>query len=125
MIFCNCQTDKIVRSELSKNSCLFWLKISQPDSMFLDFTESQNCRGWKEPLGIIESNLPLKQVPYSRLHRKASTQVLNISREGDTMPSLGNLFQFFLVFVWKFQCCNSSVAIFASFTIHIYICKAY
>lgn len=28
-------------------------------------TESQNCTGWKGPLEIIESNLLLKQVPYS------------------------------------------------------------
>ena len=37
-------------------------------------TESQNCRGWKGPLEIIESNLLLKQVPYSRLHRQASRE---------------------------------------------------
>jgi len=35
----------------------------------------------------------LKQVPYSRLHRKASVWVLNISRGEDSTPSLGILFQ--------------------------------
>jgi len=46
-------------------------------------TESQNCRGWKGPLGIIKSNTLLKQVPYSRLHRKSSRQVSNISTKRD------------------------------------------
>ena len=32
-------------------------------------TESQNCRGWKGPSEIIESNPPSEQAPYSRLHR--------------------------------------------------------
>lgn len=56
-------------------------------------TESQNCRVWKGPLGIIKSNTLLKQFPYSSLHRKASSSVLNISREADSMISLGSLFQ--------------------------------
>jgi len=60
-------------------------------------------------LEIIESNPLLKQVPYSRLHRKVSRGVLNISR-GDSTTSLGSLFQcsvtvkFFLVLVWNFPC---------------------
>ena len=33
------------------------------------FTESQNCRGWKGPPEIIESNCPAKQVPYNGSHR--------------------------------------------------------
>lgn len=36
---------------------------------------------------------PLKQILYSRLHRKASRQVVNISREGDSADTLGSLFQ--------------------------------
>jgi len=34
-----------------------------------------------------------KQVPYNRLHRKASRRVFNISREADSTVSLGNLIQ--------------------------------
>ena len=56
---------------------------------------------------------PAKAVPYSRLHRKASTWVLSISRGGDCTTSLGSLCQdsvtlpvkkFFLIFVWNFLC---------------------
>jgi len=36
------------------------------------FIESENHRGWKRPLGIIESNSLIKQAPYSRLNRKVS-----------------------------------------------------
>ena len=55
----------------------------------------------------------LKQVPSSRLHRKAFRQVLSISRERDATTSLGSLFQysvtfkvknFFIVLVWNFLC---------------------
>ena len=35
----------------------------------------------------------LKQDPYARLPGKASRQVLNVSREGDSTASLGSLFQ--------------------------------
>lgn len=56
-------------------------------------TVSQSCRGWMGPLENIESNPLLKQVPYSRSHRKASRRVLNISREGGSTTSLGSLFQ--------------------------------
>ena len=35
----------------------------------------------------------LKPVPYNRSHRSASRRVLNISTEGDSTSSLGNLFQ--------------------------------
>ena len=38
------------------------------------------------------TSLP-KHVPYGRLHRWASNQILNISIEGDSTTSLGNLFQ--------------------------------
>jgi len=50
---------------------------------------------------------------YSRLHGTVSRWVLNISREGDSTTSLGNLFQgfaclrvkkFFLMFSWNFLC---------------------
>ena len=53
------------------------------------------------------------RVTYSRLHRTASRQVLNISREGVSKTALGNLFQcsvilrgkkFFLMFRWNFLC---------------------
>jgi len=48
---------------------------------------------------------------YSRMHRTASRQVLNMRREGDDSTPLGSLFQcsvilsvkkFFLVFTWNF-----------------------
>ena len=45
------------------------------------------------PLEITESNTLLKQVPYSRSHRKVSGWTLDISREGDYMISLGSLFK--------------------------------
>lgn len=53
----------------------------------------------------------LKQVPYSKLPRKASRCVLYITREGDFTTSLGSLIQcsvtfkvkkFFLMAVWNF-----------------------
>jgi len=53
------------------------------------------------------------RVTYSRLHRTLSRQVLNISKEGDSTTSLGNLFQcsvtlrgkkFFLMFRGNFLC---------------------
>ena len=56
------------------------------------------------------------RVTYSRLHRTLSRQVLNISREGESTTSLGNLFQcsitlkvkkFFLMFSWNFLCFRS------------------
>ena len=56
-------------------------------------TESQSCKGWKGPPEIPQSSAILKQVPYSRLHRKASRQVINISRERDFTTSLGSQFQ--------------------------------
>jgi len=49
----------------------------------------------------------------SRLHRIASRQVLDISKEGDSTIPLGSLFQcsatlkvkkFFLMFRWNFLC---------------------
>ena len=55
----------------------------------------------------------LKQGHPERLHRTASRQVLNISREGDSTTSLGSLFQgsvtlrrkkFFLMFRRNFLC---------------------
>jgi len=53
---------------------------------------SQNHRVWKGALEIIQF-LILKQVPYGRLHRKASRRFLNISREGDSTTSLDCLSQ--------------------------------
>ena len=53
------------------------------------------------------------RVTCSRLHRTLSRRILNISREGDSTTSLGNLFQcsvthrvkkFFLMFRWNFLC---------------------
>lgn len=73
---------------------------------------SQNHKGWKGALEIIQSNYLLKQVSYSRQQRKAFRWVLNISRE-DLTTSLGSPFQcsvtlkvskFLLMFVWDFQC---------------------
>jgi len=54
--------------------------------------ELQNHRGWKGHR-IASSNPLLKQFSYSRLHKKTSTWVLNVSREGDSTTSLGSLFQ--------------------------------
>jgi len=52
------------------------------------------------------------RVTQSRLHSTLSRRVWNISREGDSTTSLGNLFQgsiilkgkFFLIFRWNFPC---------------------
>ena len=55
--------------------------------MTLHVNRSQSFRGWKGPPEVIESNPLPKQAPYSRLHRKASRQVLNISREGESKLS--------------------------------------
>jgi len=74
---------------------------------------SKNHRNvcWKGPLEIIQSSPRLKQVPYSRFHRKVSGQVLSISVEGNSITSLGSLFhcsvtltvkKFFLIFIWSF-----------------------
>ena len=52
-------------------------------------TQIQNGKG---PLEI-EFKPLLKQVPYSRLHRKASRAVLSTYREADSTTSLGSLFQ--------------------------------
>ena len=60
-----------------------------PDGSF-----SQRRGGWKGPLQIHHTNLLLKQVPYSRLHKKASRQVLIIPRGGDPTTSLGSLSHF-------------------------------
>ena len=64
------------------------------------FVESQNCSGLKGLLEIVESNQTLKQVPYSRLHRKASRGILNISR-GDSTTPLDNLFQYSITVIVK------------------------
>ena len=57
-----------------------------------DVTQIQNGTGCKGPLEI-EFNPLLKQVPYSRLHRKAPRAVLSTYREADSTTSLGSLFQ--------------------------------
>lgn len=69
--------------------------------------ESQNGNGSE----YIGSNLPAQPgSSYSTRHRVASKWVLNISSEGDSMVSVGNLFQcllthtvnkLFLVFTWR------------------------
>ena len=58
-----------------------------------DTAPYRNHETGREPLEIIESNLLLKQVPYSRLYRKKPWWVLIISREGDSTACLGCLFQ--------------------------------
>jgi len=65
---------------------LFYIFISELG----EGIESQNCRAWKGPLEIIESNTPAKQAPYCRLHRLASRWVLNVSRKGESTTSLGS-----------------------------------
>ena len=82
-------------------------------------TESQNhriteCQGL-EGTSVDQLVQPSCQsrVTYSRLHRTVSRLVLNISREGESTTSLGNLFQFsitlrgrkfFLMFRQNFLC---------------------
>jgi len=56
-------------------------------------SQNQRTVGLKGPLETTESNFLLKKVPYRRFHRKATKQILNTSREGDTTASLGSLFQ--------------------------------
>lgn len=63
--------------------------------------QSQSRMGWKGPADIIKSNLPAKQVPYNRSHRKASEWVLNIARVGDPTTSLSSLFQCFVALTVK------------------------
>jgi len=74
-------------------------------------TESWNGRGWKRPL-LIESSPIVKQVPYSRLHRKTFRWILNLSK-GEYTVSMDGLFQhsvtltvkkFFLMCIWNSLC---------------------
>lgn len=53
------------------------------NSDHLSMQISQNCRGGKWPLEIIESSLLLMQLPYGSLPRKASRHFLSVSREGN------------------------------------------
>lgn len=52
-------------------------------------SELQALEGSQE---VLESNPLLKQEPYNRLHRLVSMWVMNIPTEGDSTPSLDNLF---------------------------------
>ena len=75
-------------------------------------TESQNHRMLgvgRDSMGHLVQAPCRSRVSYSRLHRTLSRWVLNISREGDSITSLGNLFQcpvtlrlkkLFLMFNW-------------------------
>ena len=56
-------------------------------------SESQHGRGWKGPLWITQSNPCRSRVTQRRLHRTLSRRVWNISREGDSITSLGSLCQ--------------------------------
>ena len=78
-------------------------------------TETQNHRITLEETSVDHLVQPPCQsrVTYSRLHRTLSRQVLNISREEESTPSLGSLFQcsvtlrgkkFFLMFRRNFLC---------------------
>ena len=70
-----------------------------------NITESHDCRDWNGHLEILESSPPSEQAPYSRLHRWVSRWVLNISREGESITSLGSLFQCSITLtVKKFLC---------------------
>lgn len=54
---------------------------------------TQNGSGWKASQWVIWPNLPAQAgLSQSTLHRVASTQFLSISTEGNSTPSLGNLF---------------------------------
>ena len=77
---------------------------------------SQNHRMFRVGRDLCGSSSPSpcqSRVTQSRLHRTASRQVLNISREGDSTTSLGSLFKgsvtlrgkkFFLMFRRNFLC---------------------
>ena len=45
------------------------------------------------PLESIQSNPCLSRVSWSRLPRTVSSQVLNVSKDGDSTTSLGSLYQ--------------------------------
>jgi len=63
---------------------------------------------WRSPT----STLSAKTVPYSRLHRKTPSWVLNISREGDSTTSPGSLFQGSVTLTVKnyyFLKCNTAI----------------
>jgi len=64
---------------LSVGAC----KLEESTRLVQGYTESQKCRGRKGLLEI-EFNPLLKQVPYSKLHRGASRQALDISRGDST-----------------------------------------
>lgn len=55
---------------------------SSLESLLISECYSRDLKGWKGPLKFIESNSLLEQDPFSRLRRKISRCVLNISREG-------------------------------------------
>ena len=65
-----------------------------PDTYFFSkWSLSQNGRGWKRPLWVIWPTPPCRsRVTQSRLHMTLSRQGLNISREGESTTSLGNLY---------------------------------
>lgn len=85
-------------------------KTQYKDLSDMKFIGPQNFRGWKRPQEITESNPAAKAGPYSRAHKQASREVLNMSR-GDHTTFQHRLFQcsapltaqnFFLVLVWNF-----------------------
>lgn len=105
-------TDRRYRRTHRAAFCLCLLQsVSQP---WKTGREAQNCKGWKKPLEIIQSNPLLMQVPYSKFQKKASTCALNIFREGDstTHNQSGQLLQalrhslkvkkFFAMLTWNF-----------------------
>lgn len=60
----------------------------------MDSTETQNCWSWPGPLEIILSTPPAQwRFSYSRLLTVMSSQVFIIFSDGDSITSLGNLFQ--------------------------------
>ena len=93
--------------ELLHHFCNFTRKLQ---SIYLiHFTESQNCRGWKGPLEIIQSTLLLKHIPYSRYIRKHSDESQMSPQE--TPPPLWaassrilSHSKLFLTFVWISLC---------------------
>jgi len=75
-------------------------------------SELQGLEGAQE---VLNSNPLLKQEPHNRSHRSVSIWLMNISTEGDSPTSLGNLFQCSItvtvkkccIFLWDFQCSSS------------------
>jgi len=88
---------------------IFFANITENQSA----KRSQNCREWMDLWRSCSPTPLLKQIPYSRLYRKASRRIFNITGKGDCTAPPCSLFQcsitlkemkFFLTFGWDFLC---------------------